>query len=114
MRPDGAGDAQHILKVGAAVLVRRRPYRNENDLAMGHGGHRIGGKAKPPLGAIGPHDGLQARLVDGNFTALEALDFRCVDVDAYHLVAHFREAGACYQAYIAGAKNRYFHRKLIP
>ena len=52
---------------------------------------------------------LEARLVNGNFSGAELLDFFCVVIDANHIVADFGEASARDETDISGSNNTEFH-----
>jgi hypothetical protein len=47
--------------------------------------------------------------VDRDAAVVEQIDLLLVDVEAEHVVAQLRQAGAGDQAYIAGADNGNFH-----
>src|SRR6185312_883562 len=57
--------------------------------------------------AVLGHQVGQARLVDRDLAALQALDLGGVDVDAPHLVAELGEAGRGDEADVAGADDAY-------
>ena len=50
---DGLRHRQHVLQVGAAVLVRRRADRDEHHFAVGDAHRRVGGEAQPAFGMVG-------------------------------------------------------------
>ena len=54
-------------------------------------------------------ESVEARLVDGNLAAVQALDLSRVDIDADHMVAGVSETGAGDEAHIAGAENSNAH-----
>ncbi len=56
----------------------------------------------------------QAGLIDRAFTALESFNLVRVDIDAKHIVADLREAGAGDQTHIAGAVNCDLHGVKLP
>jgi hypothetical protein len=60
-------------------------------------------------GAVARDDFFQARFVDGDAAAVQQVDLALVDVEAEHIVAEFRQAGAGDEADIAGADNRNLH-----
>ena len=53
--------------------------------------------------------GIQARLMDGYFAALQQGDLAFIGIDTDHMVAGIRQARARHQAHVTGAKNRNPH-----
>jgi hypothetical protein len=102
---DVARRRDDVLQVGRAVLVGRRADRDELQQAVPDAFGDVGGEAQAAGGAIARHHLLQARLVDRQAAGVEDADFLRVEVQAQHVVAHFRKAGAADEADVAGADD---------
>ena len=69
----------------------------------------IGRKAQPAGRGIAFDDGVESGLMNRYFARLEHLDLAPVHIDADHVVAGIRQAGARDEAHIAGSKDRDAH-----
>ena len=107
--PDGARGGDHVLQVGGAVLVRRRAHGDELDRAMLCALGHVGGKTQAACLHIAPDHIFQARFKNRDAALLEDVDLVGIHVQTQYVVAHFRQAGACHQAHIAGADHANFH-----
>ena len=107
---DGSGDAQHVLQVGRAVLVGRRPHGDELDAPVRHAAGGVGGEAQPAPGMVLAHQILEARLEDRDASGLERRHLLRVDVDAEHVMPDLRQHGALDEADIAGSEYGDLHR----
>ena len=72
----------------------------------------VGSELQSAAGAIALDHVVEARLVNGDFAALEHGDLAWVHVHAQHVIAHVGEAGASDQPDVAGAENRDFHVRI--
>ena len=52
---------------------------------------------------------IQARLMDRHLSSVQAFDFPCINVHAYHVVAGIGQACTGDQPYVARAKDGDFH-----
>jgi hypothetical protein len=102
---------EHILEIGRTVLVGRRADADELQRAVMHRGGDVGRELQRPAAALRLHHLLQTRLMDRDAAAVEDLDLAFVDIQAQHVVAHFRQAGAGDQADVAGANDGDFHMR---
>ena len=101
----------------AVAAPAGRAHRDEHRFGARHGGFQIGGEGQAPGLGIGRHHIVQARLKDGNAAGLQGLDLAGILVDADHVMAEFRQAGAGHQADIARADHRDAHgisEKMLP
>lgn len=108
---DGARHLQHILQVGAAVLVGGSSHGAEHHLHLVEHRAQVGGETEPSGLVVADHHLFQSRFINRDDALFQFLYLVRVDVDAMHFGAHFREAGSCDQAHVTGANNRYFHKK---
>src|SRR5688572_7036563 len=76
---------------------------------MLHARRDVGGELQAPGVAVALHDGLEPRLEDRDFAAVQARDLALVDVETEHVVAGVREAGAGDETDIAGADDGDVH-----
>lgn len=109
---DIAGGRQHIAQVGGAIFVRRGAHGNELDIAETDAGFDVAGEAQAAGGMVAFDEFLQAGFVDGHFAGVEHLDLGGVEIQAKDVVAEFRQAGACDQAYIATTDDGDFHERV--
>ncbi len=84
---DLAGHGQHVTQVGRAVLVRGGAHGDAEDVGLTHGLGQRGGEAQGAGIGVAGDDGIEPRLVDGHFTALEPLDALLADVHTNDPVA---------------------------
>jgi acyl carrier protein len=108
---DVAGGGQHVLHVGRAVLVGGRAHGDELHGAVLHRAVDVGGELQPAGGDVALHHGLQAGFVDGDAAAFQDPDLFRVHVQAEHMVADFRQAGAAHEAHVPGSDHCYFHER---
>ncbi len=109
---DGARHAQHIVQVGAAILVRGRADGDELQGGKGHGQGRIGGEVQTAGLDVAGDQGFQARLVDRDVALFQTRDLVLVDVHADHVVSCVGQTGACHQADVARSKDGDIHAVL--
>ncbi len=107
--PDVARHREHVAQVRRAVLARRRADRYEDVLGRAHRGGHVGAECQQPGLHRLLHHRLQARLENGDLAGLQARELGGVVVDAHHVIAHFREAGARDQAHVSRADDCYSH-----
>ncbi|MNT05647.1 hypothetical protein D3C72_1402750 [compost metagenome] len=108
---DVARGGQHVLQVRRAVLVRGRAHGNELHVGVLHAGRHVGRKRQAAGGPVALDQLLQARLVDRHPACVKQRDLLLVQVQAEHVVAEFRQAGAGDQADIAATDNCDFHSR---
>ncbi len=106
---DIARGLDHVLHVGAAILVRRRADGDELQRAVRDGAVDIGGELQPAGRHVAANHGFQSGLVDRHATLLQHVDLGSVDVEAQHVIADFGQARAGDQPDIAGTDHRDFH-----
>jgi hypothetical protein len=92
-----------VPEIGAAIIRRRRPHRNEDYVTGLHGSGVVRGKHQPSRRRIPRDNRFQSRLENGDLPRLEALDFALVTVDADDMVAEVSQAGSAHQAHVARA-----------
>jgi hypothetical protein len=109
---DVAGRGQHVLQVGAAVLVAGRADGDVLHVGEGDAGCDVRGEGEAAFLHVAVDDFLEAGLVDRHSARIEQADLGLVDVQAEHVVAQFRQAGAGDQAHVAGPHDRHVHRLL--
>ena len=102
-RRDRVDDRVHRRQVGVAGVGRRRADGDEQQARVLE---RVGevGREVQAL-AVARQQLLEARLVDRDLAAPQALDLRRVDVHAPHLAAELGEAGRGDEADVAGADH---------
>ena len=113
MLADVACGRYHVLQIGGTVFVRRRSYGDELDCAVFHTRRHVGSEAQATRSHVAFHHIFQARLVNGDTATLEKCDLALVHVQAQHVVANFRQAGACHETDVAGANNTDVHYVVI-
>ena len=69
----------------------------------------IGGELEAAGLGIALDDGVEPRLMDGNVTTVQALDFTGIDIDTDHMVARICETSPGNQTDVTGAENRDTH-----
>jgi hypothetical protein len=106
---DVARGGQHVLEVGRAVLVGRRTDGDELQRAEVDGLLDVGRELQASGAHVALDDRVQPRLVNGQAARLQGGDLLRVQIEAQHLVADIRQAGAADQAYVAGPDDRDFH-----
>jgi hypothetical protein len=107
--PDRLGHREHVLQVGAPVLSRRGPHRDEDDLRRRHRAGDVGREGQPPVLEVPLHQRLQPRLVDRDLPLVQPPDLPLVDVAADDVVAGLREPGPDHEADVPGAYHCYVH-----
>ena len=105
---------QHVLQVGAAVLVARRAHADEDGLGVAIGLGLVHGEADAVGGDVLLQHLAQAGLVDGAFALAQQLDLARVHVQTHHLVAHGGKAGARDQPHVSGSDHGEFHLRVSP
>ena len=88
------GDLENVFQVGRAVLAGRCRKSQEDDLRIADTFRQVRGEAESALFDVTFEQDIQVRFVNRDFATLHTRDFRCVDIDAYHVVTGFREARA--------------------
>ncbi len=112
--PDLARDIEHVAQVGRAVLVRRRPHRDEDHLGAGDRAPDVGRERQALLALVPLHELLQPRLVDRDHVALQRLDLPRVHVGAGDVVPGLGEAGPHHQPDVPRPYNGNVHGTLVP
>jgi hypothetical protein len=95
---DRLGHLQHVGQVRRAVLVLRRADRDEEQVALVHGGREVGREEQPLLAHVAREHLLEPRLVDRDLARQQRVDLARVVVDAVDGVAVLRQANAHHQA----------------
>ena len=111
---DHAGGRLDVACVARAVVPG---WSGDGDEADGGGGDSFlvaGGEAEPFLVDVPFDDFFEARLVDRDDSFFEVFDFRLVDIEAYDLVSHFREAGAGDKSDVSCSYNQNLHTSFLP
>ena len=90
-----------------------RADREENRIRPGDGGFQIGGEAKPAGFDIFRDQLIKPRLIDRHAPFMQRGDLGGIQVHHRDIHAEFREAGAGYQADIAGADHGNAHGLLL-
>lgn len=103
---------QYMLRVGAAIFIRRSADSDEDKLTCPHCLSDVSGEAKASFMLIGDHQLLQAGFVTRRPTLLQALNSFAVHVHANGVVAHVGITCAGYQTHISSADNGNLHRPL--
>ena len=109
MPADGAGHGQHVLQVGAAVLVGRRAHGDEQHVAVRDGLRGVGGEGQAAGTVVGQHHVLEAGLEDRAMAFIQAGHPIGIDIHAQHRMAYLGQAHRLGQADIAGSENRDLH-----
>ncbi len=109
MRGDRPRCAEYIAKIGRAVLVRRSSYRNELKKTVFNALHGVGGEFDSTGFGVALDQRIQAGLVNGDLTPVQALDLACVNVYTNDMVACIGQTGARDEADVARAENGYTH-----
>jgi hypothetical protein len=107
----GLGDRQHVLQVGAAVLLRGRAHRDEDHLRVLDGGGEVGAEGEALLGDVAADQLLEARLVDRDAPLEERVDLPAIAVDARDGVAKLREARPGDQAHVTRTYDHDAHER---
>ncbi|KFB74428.1 MAG: hypothetical protein AW09_000267 [Candidatus Accumulibacter phosphatis] len=105
MLADAARGGQHVLEIGRTVLVGRRADADELRRPVMHRDGDVGGELHPAISGIALDPLRQTGLMDREAAVVEDLDLALIHIQAEHVVAHFRQAGAGDQANLAGANN---------
>ena len=106
---DGLCCGQHVAHVGAAVFVRRRAHGDQLDFGVRDGAGHVGGEVQAAGGAVALDQLFQAGFIDRHVAGIEHRDLGRIQVQAQHVVAYVRQAGAGDEAHIAGADNGDVH-----
>jgi hypothetical protein len=106
---DAARRLQHVFHVGRAVFARRRADCDELQHAVRHARRHVGREGQAAGLAVALDDRLQARLVDRDPAGVQRRDLGRIHVQAEHVVAHVRKAGARDEPDIAGADDGDLH-----
>ena len=96
-RRDGLGGLEDERQIGAAVLAGRRADRQQDHLAAGDALGDVGRERQAPLGGVVRDQLVEARFVDRDLAAIEAVDLGLVEIAADDVVAHVRKAGPRHQ-----------------
>ncbi len=102
---DLGGHLVHIGKVARSVRQRRRSHTAEDEQGVLHAFGQIGAEFQPPFGGVAGDQRLQSGFEDMHLAGLELVDDLRVDIDAGHIVAHFRQAGGGHEADVTGSDN---------
>ena len=109
VRPDGACHRENVAQVGGAVLSGWRTHGDELEQAVVNPPHRIRGELDAPGFRVALDERVQSRLVDGDLTALQALDLGGVHVHADHVITGICQTRAGHQTHVARAENGHAH-----
>ena len=118
----GAGrGARHFLgcginigKISMAIAAPGwRADREENGIRPGDGGLQIGGEAKPASSDIFRNQLIQPRFIDRHAPFMQRGDLGGINIHHRYIHAEFGEAGAGYQADIAGPDHGDAHGVLL-
>ena len=108
---DLLGGLANAAKIGLAVAVTAGGSDgDEYGLRARHGFFGLGGEGKPAGADIRSDQGFQAGLVDRNLAAPQHVDLRRVLVDADHVDAELRKAGAGHKTDITRTDHSDAHR----
>ena len=110
---DVARRGEDVLEVGVAHLIAGRAHADEDHLGVGVGLGLVGGEVQAAGLVVALDQLVEARLVDRADAVLELLDLLGVHVEAGHLVADVRKAGAGDESDVAGADHGDTHRSLF-
>ena len=112
---DLLGGLAHVGEVGVAVAAPAgRADRDEHQVGVGHRGRQVLVELEAPGRGVARHQRVQPGLIDRNLVAAQPPDLQLILVDAGDMVAELGEAGARYQADIAGPDHCDFHGALPP
>jgi len=106
---DRARRRNYVLQIGRAVFVRRRADCDELDLPVRDTLRDIRREMQAAGFGVAPDQRFEARLVDRDVPAIQLRDLVRIDVEAHHVVAKFRQAGAGHEPDVTGAYDGYFH-----
>ena len=107
--PDGAGNIEDVLQVGAAILVGWGADGAEDDVHLIDDVLKTRRETQSARLAVLVDQCLKSRLIDGNLALVQGVNFLFVDIDAGHVYTHFAETGAGDESDISSAYNRDFH-----
>ena len=100
-------------EIGIAVeLARRRADRDHDHVGISQRFIDIGGETEPILPHALADDSLQPRLIDREDAGVQSGDLVGGTIDACHVHAHGRQAGAADQADISGSDHCQVHRHI--
>ena len=85
---------EHILQVGTAVLVGRRPDSTEDDVHIVDDLLEACDEVQPPGFHVLADQGFQSGLIDGNDAIVQRINLVLVHVDTSHTDTHLTEAGS--------------------
>ena len=100
---------QHVMQVGAAVLVRRSSHGAENDFNFIENQGKVGREMETSLTDVFFDKFLESRLINRHDAVVELIDLFRVDIHTGHIRAHFGETGSCNQADISGPNDCNVH-----
>ena len=106
---DRAGNVQDVAQVRRTVLARRCTHRAELEQAMGNALRGARREREPARLEVLAQHHLEPRFEDRRLALAQQVDLALIDVDAKHVVAGFREAGARDQTNVPGSKDGQTH-----
>ena len=83
---NGSRNREHISKICRPVLIRRGSDCDQLKQTVIHPFFGIGGEAQTARVEVALHYGVEARLMNRDFTAVQHRDFLFIDVDANHVL----------------------------
>ena len=107
--PDIACYRKHITQISRTVLAGRCAHGNEDVFGSGHGSSDIACEREQTTLHRLLHQGLEARLEDGDIACLQTRELALVVIDTGNMVTHLGETGARYQADVSGADHSNAH-----
>ena len=106
------GGRKNIRQVCKTITAPRgRANCNKHRIRIRHGIGKIGGKRQATGFDIFSHQIFQARLINWNFSLVEAGDFILILVNANHFMAEIGKTSPRYKTHIACSDHCYFHGK---
>ena len=96
---------QHILQIGTAIFIHRCTYRNKAQGGLLKCLLNPGGKVKIVCSIVFFYQFRQSRLINGDDSLLQCVNFLLICVYTVNSVAHFGKTGASYQTDITGAND---------
>jgi hypothetical protein len=98
-------DLNHLRKVGVAVLPRRRPNRNENNIGSGHSVRELVRKCELTASNMSTKQVPDPFLENGAGPTLEQPQCCLVDINANDSMSEFGQTNACDQSNVPCSAN---------
>ena len=100
---------QHIMQIGAAVLVRWGSHGAENDFDFAENRGKIGREMETSFTDVFFDKFLESRLINRHDAVVEFIDLFGVDIHASNIRAHFGKTGSRDQTDISGSYDCNVH-----